>query len=86
MIGVAGTAAGFGLVWHIWGLAIAGFVAVWAAVIVRSFMRDTIRVIPAGEVRQTEEHWLRAVNQATGVTRDDETTEANRGLAEVRAA
>jgi cytochrome o ubiquinol oxidase subunit 1 len=85
-IGVAGTAAGFGLVWHIWWLAIAGLVAVWAAIIARSFMRNTIRIIPAGEVRQTEERWLRAVAQATGVTRDEEVTEANRGLAEVRAA
>lgn len=86
MIGVAGAAAGFGLVWHVWWLAMAGLVAVWATIIARSFMRDTIRIIPAGEVRQTEERWLRAVNQAAGVTRDEETTEANRGLAEVRAA
>ena len=86
VIGVAGAAAGFALVWHIWWLAVVGVVAMWCAVIARSFVRDRIRVIPAGEVRQTEERWLRAVAEARSVSRDEEVTQANEGLAEVRAA
>ncbi len=86
LIGVAGAAVGFALVWHIWWLAILGFVTVWGTVIARSFVRQTMRVIPAEEVRRTEERWLRAVSEARQVGRDDEVTPANRGLAEVLAA
>jgi cytochrome o ubiquinol oxidase subunit I len=86
VIGMAGAAAGFALVWHIWWLAILGFVAVCGAVIARSFVRDTVRVIAAAEVKRTEERWLRAVAAAKSISRDEEITSANRGLAEVRAA
>jgi cytochrome o ubiquinol oxidase subunit 1 len=55
-------------------------------VIARSFVRHTTRIIPAAEVRRTEERWLRAVSQARMVSRDDETAPVNRGLAEAAAA
>jgi cytochrome o ubiquinol oxidase subunit 1 len=86
IIGVAGAACGFALVWHIWWLAILGFVTAWGTVIARSFMRQTMRVIPAAEVKRIEERWLRAVSEAQRIGRDDEDTAANRGLAEVLAA
>ncbi len=86
IIGVTGVAVGFALVWHLWWLAILGFVTVWGTVIARSFVRDVVRVIPAEEVKRTEERWLRAVSEAQRVGRDDEVTPANRGLAEVLAA
>jgi cytochrome o ubiquinol oxidase subunit 1 len=86
VIGTAGAAAGFALVWHIWWLAIAGLAAAWGVVIARSFVRETTRIISAREVKRTEERWLRAVGAARRNSRDDEVTPANRGVAEVRAA
>jgi cytochrome o ubiquinol oxidase subunit 1 len=85
-IGMAGAAIGFALVWHIWWLAIAGLVFASGAVIARSFVRQTTRVISAREVKRTEARWLRAVAAAPAISRDDEITSANLGLAEVRAA
>jgi cytochrome o ubiquinol oxidase subunit 1 len=82
VIGLAGAAAGFGLVFHIWWLAIVGFGTIWAAVIARSFCRDLHRVIPAAEVARINERWLSAAAQARAITRADETTSANQGLAE----
>jgi cytochrome o ubiquinol oxidase subunit 1 len=86
VIGAAGGAAGFALVWHIWWLAVLAFVVGWGAVITRSFERRTTRTISADEVRKKHEHWLRTANKLPAVTRDDEITSANRGRAEVLAA
>jgi cytochrome o ubiquinol oxidase subunit 1 len=86
VIGTAGAAIGFALVWHIWWLAIAGLVLASGAVIARSFVRQTTRVISAREVKRTEARWLRAVAAAPAISRDDEITSDNLGLAEVRAA
>ncbi len=85
VIGVAGAAVAFGLVWHIWWLAILGFATAWAAVIARSFVRETTRIIPASEVRRTEQRWLDAVARAPIISRDYEISPTNRGLAEVSA-
>ncbi len=52
VIGIAGAAAAFGLVWHIWWLAALGVLAVIAAVIARSFARDVHRIVPAAEVER----------------------------------
>ena len=60
VIGFSGAICAFGLVWHIWWMAILGLVAIWAAVIARSFVRDTRRTIPAAEVRATDRRWLTA--------------------------
>lgn len=86
MIGIAGAAVAFGLVWHIWWLTVLSFLMIWAAVIARSFVKNTTRTIPACEVQRTEERWLQAVREAPAVSRDYEMTSANRGLAEVVAA
>lgn len=45
---------GFGLIWHMWWLALIGFVGIIACVIVRSFTEDTEYVVPAAEVARTE--------------------------------
>jgi cytochrome o ubiquinol oxidase subunit 1 len=86
LVGTAGAGAAFGLVWHIWWLAILGLAIAWGSVIARSFVRRTTRIISAGEVKRTEERWLRAVAATRGVSRDEEFTPANRGVAGVQAA
>jgi cytochrome o ubiquinol oxidase subunit 1 len=85
IVGMTGAATAFGLVWHMWWLAIAGTLVVIGAVIARSFARDVDRVIPAAEVARTQARWLRAVAKARAVPRQVETTAANEGLAEVSA-
>ena len=83
VIGVVGAATAFGLVWHMWWLAIIGLLAIVAAVIARSFARDVHEIIPADEVERTEGRWLRAVAEATPIPREVEMRPANQGLAEV---
>lgn len=86
VIGGAGAACGFALVWHIWWLAILGLLVIVGAIIARSFVRDIKRTIPAAEVRQEHERWLQAVRAAHPVGRDDEIAQVNHGLAEPQAA
>ena len=83
VIGICGAAAAFGLVWHIWWLALLGVLAIIGAVIARSFARDIRRTIPAAEIERTEAAWLRTVADATPIPRQIETTSANQGLAEI---
>ncbi|MGN6528798.1 MAG: hypothetical protein ACTHL8_20585, partial [Burkholderiaceae bacterium] len=45
---------GFGLIWHIWWLAVVGFVGMIAAFIVRSFDDDVDYYVPAAEVARIE--------------------------------
>ncbi len=85
VICAATAAAGFGLVWYMWWLAILGFVVSWGMVIALGFARETTRVIPAREVERTEARWLRAVAETPPVSRDDETESINAGLAEAGA-
>lgn len=81
IICVGGGAVGFALTWHIWWLVTAGMAAMVGAFILRSFERDIARVIPADEVRETEEAWLREVHAARAIRRDAETDNVNEGLA-----
>jgi cytochrome o ubiquinol oxidase subunit 1 len=83
VIGISGAAAAFGLVWHIWWLAILGVLAIIGTVIARSFARDVQRIIPAAEIAWTDAMWLQAVADATPIPRQIETTSANQGLAEI---
>jgi len=80
-IGLAAAACCFGLVWHMWWLAGLGLVGAIAALIARSFVRDTHRVIPAAEVERTERRWLTMVHDQPPVDRRRERTPANRGVA-----
>ncbi|TDN82948.1 cbb3-type cytochrome c oxidase subunit I [Stakelama pacifica] len=86
LLGIAGAACAFGLVWYIWWLAAAAFVAIWGVVIARSFVRDIYKTIPAAEVAREHQRWLSQVAAARGIPRELETTPANQGLAEGAAA
>ena len=83
VMGVVGAATAFGLVWHMWWLAIIGTLSIVTTVIARSFARDVHRIIHADEVEHTEQRWLRAVAEATPIPREVEMTCANQGLTEV---
>ena len=85
-ITVAGAGGGFGLVWHIWWMAAGGLLLAMAAVIARSFVRNTERVIPAEQVRRETEAWLAAARSEPPATREEEMMPANHGLAEAAAA
>jgi cytochrome o ubiquinol oxidase subunit 1 len=85
VIGVAAIAFGFALVWHIWWLVGVAFLTMWGAVIARSFVTETERIIPASEVRASHEAWLQSVREAAATTREQEDTNGNVGRAEVFA-
>ncbi len=51
---------GFGIVWHIWWLAVASTLLCVAFLVYRSFQEDTDYYITAEEVRQTEENWVKS--------------------------
>lgn len=85
VIGAIGFMLAFGLVWHIWWLVILSFGAAVATMIIRGFARDTTRVVTAQEVRQEHQRWLRAVGAAIAISRADERTPANDGLAQHEA-
>lgn len=82
VVGLAGAACAFGLVWHIWWLAIAALVVIWGAVIARSFVRDTERIIPAEEIEAEQRAWLEQAHSVRAIDRDLEFTPENKGLAE----
>ncbi|MEW6559288.1 MAG: cbb3-type cytochrome c oxidase subunit I [Pseudomonadota bacterium] len=85
VVGLAGAACAFGLVWHIWWLAIAALVVIWGAVIARSFVRDTERIIPAEEIEAEQRAWLEQAHSVRAIDRDLEFTPENKGLAETMA-
>lgn len=81
-VGLGSAACGFGLVWHIWWMTILGFAGVWITVVVRSFVRDTHRVIPAAQVEATDRRWLDQAAAAHPIPRRLEESPENFGLAE----
>jgi len=82
VLGAIGFALAFGLVWHIWWMAILFFVAAVVTMIAHGFARDTTRIVPAQQVRQEHRRWLDAVAAAKAISREDERKPANQGLAE----
>ena len=62
-IGMFGIAMGFGLTWHIWWMAIIGFVGMVASFIVRSFDPDVDYWVPAEEVARIEKERFRLLEQ-----------------------
>ena len=75
------TLLGFGLVWHIWWLALAALIAVPMTFLWYVFRPIGARIIPADEVEREHKAWLAAVGEARPITRDAETTPVNNGLA-----
>ena len=82
VIAAIGFCLAFGLVWHIWWMVILSFLAVVVTMIVRGFARDTTRVVSASEVRKEHLRWIDAVASVTAISRADERTPANEGLAQ----
>jgi cytochrome o ubiquinol oxidase subunit 1 len=54
MVGASSFLAGFGLIWHIWWLAIIGVIAIITTLVVRASDEEPERIIPAAEVRSIE--------------------------------
>lgn len=81
VLGVAGFALAFGLVWHLWWLVLLALGVVIGTLIVRGFQRDTVRIIAAEDVRRTHQRWLDAVHAARPILRGAERSGANQGLA-----
>jgi len=54
IIALLSTVVGFALIWHMWPLAILGFIATMAAIIIHTFNYDRDYYIPAEEVIRTE--------------------------------
>ncbi|WP_082655958.1 cbb3-type cytochrome c oxidase subunit I [Aureimonas sp. D3] len=82
VFGLALAAASFGLIWWMWWLVVAGGLVALGALVARSFNLDTMRVIPAEEIRRQDEAFLALVHRTPQVSRDDEATATNMGLAE----
>ena len=78
---VAATFFGFAMVWHIGWLAAVSALGLVAGVIVLGSRETRHTVILASDVARAENEWLQELNYARGVTRDEEITAANRGLA-----
>jgi cytochrome o ubiquinol oxidase subunit 1 len=83
LTGAMGFALAFGLVWHMAWLIVLSCIAVVASMMVRGFARDTTRIVSAQQVRREHLHWLAAVDAAVAVSRAEENTAANVGLAQV---
>lgn len=84
IVGAASFLCSFGLVWHIGWAASAGLLGILAAVILRSFVRETHRVIKAQALRLEYEEGARLAKQSVAVSRDDEISRLNLGLAQVQ--
>jgi cytochrome o ubiquinol oxidase subunit 1 len=82
VIGIAAAMCCFGLVWRIWWMATLFLLLAVATVIVRSFMRDTTRTVPAATVECVDRFWLAQARAACPVAREFEQCERNKGLAQ----
>ncbi len=80
VFGVAMAVSFFGLVWHIWWMAILFGIVTVAAGIARSFLRDLHEIIPESEVRAQQSRWLAGAAAATPIPRELEETAMNTGL------
>ena len=80
-IGASTVILGFALVFHIWWLAGLSLLAAVAAPIADSFDIRGPRIVPAHAVERDYLAWLATVRAADAVTRLDETTAANSGVA-----
>lgn len=84
IIGAASFVCAFGLVWHIGWAAAGGLLIAWGAVIARSFVPETERVITAQALRKAQEQRAQRIRCATAVPREEEHSRRNTGLAQVR--
>jgi cytochrome o ubiquinol oxidase subunit 1 len=82
IIGLAAAAGSFGLIWRIWWMAGLFLAVLVATVIIRSFMRDVTRIVPAATVEAVDRRWLAQAQVAAPILRQLEQTEGNQGLAQ----
>jgi cytochrome o ubiquinol oxidase subunit 1 len=54
VIGGAAFCLGFAMTWHIWWLAVAGAIAITAAIVSRSFVEDTETIVPGDSARSSD--------------------------------
>ena len=66
MLSLIATVCGFGLIWHIWWMAVGSFVLLIGSTIFHTFNLDRDYYIPAEEVAETEA--LRSQQLATART------------------
>ena len=85
VLGLAGAACAFGLVWYIGWMVAAALAVICGGVIARSFVRATVRIVPAARVAAEHRAWLELAQGARSVTRDEEDSPANQGRAEALA-
>ncbi|AMG90759.1 cytochrome o ubiquinol oxidase subunit I [Bordetella bronchiseptica] len=62
-IGAFGLAMSFGLIWHMWWLAIVGFLGMIVSFVVRSYDRDVDYYVPAKEVEEIENAYFGKLQQ-----------------------
>jgi cytochrome o ubiquinol oxidase subunit I len=79
---VFGAALGFGLVWHVWWLALLTLAVLAVTLVGRALLGDRHPVtIPAAEVQRQYQAWLATVRTITPVTRALEWDPRNHGVA-----
>jgi cytochrome o ubiquinol oxidase subunit I len=54
IVGVLGGILAFGLIWHIWWLAILAFIGIFGVVVHRAYQEDVDYIVTADEIRATE--------------------------------
>ncbi len=82
VIGIAAGLCCFGLIWHIWWMALMFAAVAVVTMIARSFERDTTKTVTAAEVEAADRAWLAQAYTVRPVPRQLEESGANRGLAE----
>ena len=80
ILAVTGFLLAFGLTWYMWWLVIASSAATVIAMIMRGFVRETTKIIPAKDVQEEHEKWLKLASQYEPVERDKEHSSENMGL------
>jgi cytochrome o ubiquinol oxidase subunit 1 len=74
---------GFAIVWHVWWLAALSFAVVPLSMIYRAFLPDSaVEVtIPAARIAEQDMDWRANLARTRAISRDEEDSPANRGLA-----
>ncbi len=85
VIGIAAGMCCFGLVWRIWWMTLLFAGLVVATVIVRSFMRNVTKTIPAAAVEAADRSWLAQAQAAQPIPREQEQSGLNQGRARIFA-
>ena len=74
---------GFGMIWHIWWLAIVSLLTMFAALFWRGLQVVEPVIVPAEEVERADKQFREKVASLTPVRRAEEETEHNRGVPDI---